>query len=194
MKQMPKEQYERLLRENVNFLLNRGISEHSLEFKHIKSILDASVDFYYPVQTHKFFGLKNKPETPKVGVGVIVRDPNGQILMMLRKGSHGAGLWSLPGGHMELGEDFLTTCQREVLEETGVTITDVIQVGFTNDVFEKEGLHYITLFFEAVWDPYQSVTNMEPDKCEQILWLTKEQLEFMPNVFSPLAKILKLME
>ncbi|WP_134596929.1 NUDIX domain-containing protein, partial [Pseudomonas aeruginosa] len=39
---------------------------------------------------------------PQVGVGVLIlRD--GKVLLGRRKGSHGAGCWSAPGGHLELG-------------------------------------------------------------------------------------------
>ena len=54
----------------------------------------------------------------KVGVGVfIVR--NGKVLLGKRKGSHGEGLWALPGGHVEEYEDYWETCAREVEEEVG---------------------------------------------------------------------------
>ena len=49
----------------------------------------------------QFFGMKSKPETPKIGVGVVIRNSD-CVLVGLRKNSHGAGLWSFPGGHMEL--------------------------------------------------------------------------------------------
>ena len=58
---------------------------------------------------------------PQVGVGVLIlRD--GKVLLGRRKGSHGAGCWSAPGGHLEFGETLEDCAAREVLEETGLKI------------------------------------------------------------------------
>ncbi len=56
---------------------------------------------------------------PLVGVGVIVIR-NGGILLGKRIGSHGAGTWALPGGHLEYAERIEDCAAREVLEETGL--------------------------------------------------------------------------
>ena len=54
-----------------------------------------------------------EPKRPKIGVGVFVRKGD-HLLMIHRKGSHGAGTWSCPGGHLEWNEDFEETARREV--------------------------------------------------------------------------------
>jgi 8-oxo-dGTP diphosphatase len=128
-----------------------------------------------------------KPETPKIGVGVLIRK-KGTLLLGMRKGAHGEGQWSLPGGHMELGEDFTEVCAREVKEETGITIEGVKKLGFTNDIFEEEGLHYVTLFFEALWDGKQQAQLMEPDKTIEWKWFDFEKLP--NNIFQPLLRFL----
>jgi 8-oxo-dGTP diphosphatase len=104
---------------------------------------------------------------PRVGVGVvIVRD--GMVLLGRRKGSHGAGQWSCPGGHLEAGESITACARREAAEETGLTLQTVTPAPYTNDVFADEGLHYVTLFVvaTAVGEP----RIMEPDKCENWSW------------------------
>ena len=97
----------------------------------------------------------------KVGVGVIiVRD--GRLLLGERTGSHGSGTWALPGGHLRFGESIEDCARRELLEETGIVVNNVKQVAFTNDIFEKDRLHYITLFVEAAkWSGRPVV--MEPE-------------------------------
>ena len=64
---------------------------------------------------------KEPDRRPKVGVGIFVRRPDGAILMGLRKGSHGAGTWWLPGGLVEADEDLIDATEREMHEETGLT-------------------------------------------------------------------------
>ncbi|MEM0365724.1 MAG: NUDIX hydrolase [Acidilobaceae archaeon] len=60
------------------------------------------------------------PETPLVGVGCLVIDRDGRILLVKRAYPPGEGKWSIPGGHLELGEDIVEAAVRELEEETRV--------------------------------------------------------------------------
>ncbi|MCC6030919.1 MAG: NUDIX hydrolase [Desulfurococcales archaeon] len=66
---------------------------------------------------------------PKVGVGCIVFDEIGRILLIKRLYPPGRGRWSIPGGHVEKGEDVLEAAKRELYEETGI---DADPVGVMN--------------------------------------------------------------
>ncbi|MEM1619446.1 MAG: NUDIX hydrolase [Fervidicoccaceae archaeon] len=57
---------------------------------------------------------------PQVGVGVLVFDERGRILLVRRGHPPGAGLWSLPGGRVEEGERVFDAARRELLEEAGI--------------------------------------------------------------------------
>lgn len=129
---------------------------------------------------------------PAVGVGVFIYNSEGEILLGKRKGAHGSGEWSLPGGHFEINESFLQCCAREVKEETDLDIHDVEKLGFTNDIFEKEGLHYVTLFFKAevfTRGRKNCPKLMEPDKCEGWKWCSVDDLP--EPLFPPLKQIIK---
>src|ERR1700744_91334 len=60
-------------------------------------------------------------ERPKVGIGIFLIK-NGHLLLGRRKDSHGDGEYSLPGGHLELGESFEECVLRELAEEAGTAI------------------------------------------------------------------------
>jgi len=107
---------------------------------------------------------------PMVGVAVFVKK-DGKFLVQKRKGSHGAGCWALPGGHVEAGESLETTCGREVYEETGLYIKNVQRLTFRNAIFLEEQKHYVTLFFSADYAG-GDVKIMEPNKCDEMKWCT----------------------
>jgi 8-oxo-dGTP diphosphatase len=60
------------------------------------------------------------------------------------------GTLQFPGGHLEFGEAILACAERETLEETGLEIRPLEILAVTNDIFEKEGKHYITIFVKCV--------------------------------------------
>ena len=127
---------------------------------------------------------------PKVGIGVFVCR-GGKILLGKRKGSHGAGEWSLPGGHLDPGEDIIDCCIREVKEETGIDISDrfIEFQDLTNDLFPEEGLHYVTLFYYVEVPGDTEAKLMEPDKCEEWGWYMQRRAP--KPLFKPLEHIFK---
>jgi hypothetical protein len=52
----------------------------------------------------------------------------------------------LPGGHLEFGESFFECAKREVLEETGLSVSNFRVLAVTNDIMEMEKKHYVTIF------------------------------------------------
>jgi 8-oxo-dGTP diphosphatase len=126
----------------------------------------------------------------RVGCGVLIVNPDHKILLGKRMGSHGAGEWSLPGGHLEWKESFDECCRREIQEETGIELpSNVVPLTFTNDIFEEEDLHYVTLFFGAFLKEPQEAVVMELDKCEEWIWSSIDNLP--QPLFLPLENILK---
>jgi len=120
---------------------------------------------------------------PYVGVAVIVIK-NGNVLLGKRKNSHGSGTWQFPGGHLEFNETIENCAQREVLEETGIIIKNLRLGPYTNDIFEKENKHYITVFAIAEYD--SGVLELkEPEKCEEWGWFKWTDLpkpSFLPII------------
>jgi 8-oxo-dGTP diphosphatase len=147
------------------------------------------------------FNLYNSSmQQPQVRVGItvfVIR--NGSFILLRRKGSHGQGTWSLPGGHLECGESCVDAARREVMEETNLKIKNVRFSAVTNDIFTEENKHYVTVWMQSEWAS-GNAENMEPEKCTAQSWHTFDTLpqplfhtwnqlldsSFLPNMTSQL--------
>ena len=134
-------------------------------------------------------------DRPHVGIGVIIKKDE-YILMGHRIGAHGSNTWSFPGGKLDAGESLFDCAKREVLEETDLYIKNLILGPYTNDIFDKEKLHYVTLYVLADYESgVPKIT--EPDKCLEWRWVdwnNMPQPVFLPiknllnQVFNPFKK------
>jgi ADP-ribose pyrophosphatase YjhB (NUDIX family) len=68
-------------------------------------------------------------------VGALVYDDQHRLLVVRRAHEPGRGLWSIPGGRVEPGEDYPTAVAREVAEETGLEV----EVGRLVGEVERDG-------------------------------------------------------
>ena len=85
--------------------------------------------------------------TPVAGVGAIVFDAEGRVLLVERGRPPGQGLWSIPGGRLEPRETLAQAVAREVREETGL----IVEVGTLACVVERFGddYHFVLLDYFA---------------------------------------------
>ncbi len=124
---------------------------------------------------------------PKVGVGVIVIKEN-KVLCAKRKNAHGEGTWQFPGGHLEFKESWEDCARREVMEETGISIKNIRFGTVSNDIFEGENKHYITLIMIADHNTGEPQI-LEPEKCAGWKWFKWEELP--EPLFLPIVNIVK---
>ena len=119
-------------------------------------------------------------EKPQVGTAMIIsRDE--KVLLMKRKSPHGRGTWSTPGGHLDFGETLEGCAARETKEEVGVDVVDIHFRSVTNDVFESQGKHYVTIWMEGtpVGEP-RIVSEREVEEIGWFAWDALPQPLFLP--------------
>lgn len=130
--------------------------------------------------------MKVKQGTLHIGVGVLLFR-QGKILLGRRIGSHGAGEWAAPGGHLEYGETPAQCACREVAEETGLSLLTLRAGPWSHTIFPERERQYATLFILAEPDD-GNARRMEPDKCEDWIWFVPDSLP--EPLFAPLAEII----
>jgi 8-oxo-dGTP diphosphatase len=112
---------------------------------------------------------------PGVGVAVLI-ERNGLLLMLRRSGVElGEGAWGVPGGHLDFGETPEQCAVREAYEETGVTVDGIRFVGITNDVFQADGLHYITIWMQARFQSGEPAVTA-PEESDRVGWFAWDAL------------------
>jgi 8-oxo-dGTP diphosphatase len=111
------------------------------------------------------------PQRPFLAVSAaIVRD--GKILVVRRARAPAHGLYTLPGGVVEVGETLMEAVAREVREETGMRVEPVALAGFreavARDADDRVERHFVILCFAARWRAGEPVLNEELDEARWI--------------------------
>ena len=114
---------------------------------------------------------------PKVGIGVMIQNSKGEVLLGLRNSSHGAGEWNFPGGHLEFGEKLFETAKREVKEETDLDVDEFELVSVADEMryIKTDGKHYLNIGIAAKYKGGEPKL-MESNKCEQWKWFDLSDL------------------
>jgi mutator protein MutT len=132
----------------------------------------------------------NNKKYPKVGIGVMIQNEKGELLLGLRHGSHGAGEWSFPGGHLEFGEKIFETARREVKEETGLEINtfELISVADEMRYIKTDSKHYLNIGLKALYQGGEP-KNLEPEKCAEWKWFPLENIP--ENLFEGTSLVIR---
>ncbi len=84
---------------------------------------------------------------PITGTSIIPILPDGRIVLIRRRDN---GLWSLPGGMVDWGEDIPNTVRRELIEETGLELVEIKRlVGVYSAPDRDPRIHSICVVVEA---------------------------------------------
>ncbi len=133
------------------------------------------------------------PERPIVGVGVVVLSRAGVLLIKRGKPPRQGG-WSLPGGAQELGETVEETARREILEETGLSITPIGLVDVVDSITHDDAgavqYHYTLVDLAASAEPDPPTAGGD---VAGAAWVALEDLA-EKNLWSETVRVIRLAE
>lgn len=111
------------------------------------------------------------PSHPVAGIGAVVIH-NHQVLLVQRGTPPKQGLWCIPGGKIRFGETLQQAAEREIKEETGVTIKAGAPL-YVFDLIETPRFHYIVVDLLA---EYISGTPQAGDDAMDARWFSLDDL------------------
>ena len=118
----------------------------------------------------------NPPSSPVLGVSVACWRGD-EVLLAKRGKAPSKGLWSLPGGHVELGERLAEAALRELGEETAVAAEIEGQVTSLDIIRRAEdgavAGHYVIAVFKARWLSGEAVAG---DDAAAVQWRRADDL------------------
>jgi 8-oxo-dGTP diphosphatase len=114
------------------------------------------------------------PERPMVGVGILIRRGD-RYLLIKRAADPDAGLWSIPGGLVEVGERAADAAVREAREETGLDVEVVEILGVVDKIIREGGrvkFHFVIVDYLA--EPRGGALEASSDALDAV-WVGAEE-------------------
>ncbi len=117
------------------------------------------------------------PPAPLVGVGVVVFNEMGEVLLVQRGRPPRQGEWSLPGGLIDLGEKLADAAKRELWEECAIEIEiGGLILAFEPIIYDAAGrleYHYVILDY---WAHHLRGVAVAQDDAAAVAWVALDQL------------------
>lgn len=122
--------------------------------------------------------------------GGLVSNRRGDFLLISRN-----GLWDLPKGHQDPGEDIEVTALREVREETGIdalTLRDLICI--TDHCYKRNGIWHLkhTWWYDMLYTDPTDLTPQREEDIAKAAWVAKSSLSsFLTNTYPSIAEVFR---
>ncbi len=124
-------------------------------------------------------------------VYLFLRKDNDVLLLKRVNTGYQDGKYGVVSGHVDGGELATDAMRREAKEEAGISIkTDDLRfVHVTHRLNDSLDQERVDFFFEA-WNWEGDITNLEPEKCDDLSWFAIDKLpeNIIPHVRLVLEK------
>ncbi|MFX1329736.1 MAG: NUDIX hydrolase [Promethearchaeota archaeon] len=116
------------------------------------------------------FDTRKYPIRPHVGVGVLLVRKD-HLLLVKRKYNPDAGYWSIPGGHLDLGEKVELAAEREAFEETGFKVKIKKLAGIIDKIMydDKGNIEYHYVLINYFVEQIEGAINQPPKAADDAL-------------------------
>ena len=122
--------------------------------------------------------------------GGLVSNRRGDYLMINRN-----GLWDLPKGHQDPGEDIAVTALREVQEETGIddlVLRDLICI--TDHCYKRNGIWHLkhTWWYDMLYTDPTDLTPQREEDISKAAWVAKSSLPpYLLNTYPSIVEVFR---
>ena len=122
--------------------------------------------------------------------GGLVTNRRGDYLLISRN-----GMWDLPKGHQEEGEDIDITALREVSEETGINdlvLNDLICI--TDHCYKRDGIWHLkhTWWFDMLYTDPVDLTPQKEEDITKAAWVAKSSLPpFLKKTYPSIQEVFR---
>lgn len=101
-----------------------------------------------------------------------------KFLLLKRTKDPYAGMWAMPGGKIELGEQIDEAIIREVFEETGLKVKFVAVRGFVSEILKAKELKQFLMW---VCETRAASSNAIGSHEGEVRWFSKEEIDKYKN-------------
>lgn len=117
----------------------------------------------------------------RVGVVALILRDDGKFLITKRSSNNDylPGLYDMPGGEVELGEDPNYALKREISEETSLEV-EILKPIYVYSQLQNNIRHQIWIIYECKYKGGEIKLN--PDEHEEYRWVTKDELKSTKNI------------
>lgn len=122
--------------------------------------------------------------------GGLVSNRRGDYLLISRN-----GLWDLPKGHQDPGEDIAVTALREVQEETGIRdimLRDLICI--TDHCYRRDGIWHLkhTWWYDMLYTDPTDLTPQTEEDIAKAAWVAKSSLPpYLLNTYPSIQEVFR---